>query len=143
MQYREYGVILDVRPAADDAGNVFARVEAEVSDIDRSVQVMGVPGILKRHSNTEVNVRAGETIVIAGLVSRSSSADSHGIPGLGGLPGVAPLFRARARNQQDSELVVFITPHIVAASPATAGEADPGALQLQRADELRRPQASK
>lgn len=136
VQYREYGVILDVRPAADDSGNVYARVEAEVSDIDRSVQVLGVPGILKRHSNTEVNVRAGETIVIAGLVSRSASADSHGLPLLGALPGAAPLFRSRSRAQQDSELVVFITPHIVAARPAPDGDADPGAAQLRRAGEI-------
>ena len=142
VQYREYGVILDVKPVADDAGNVYARVETEVSDIDRSVQVLGVPGILKRHSNTEVNVRSGETIVIAGLVNRSSSSDRHGLPGLSALPGLAPLFQSHSRQLQDSELVVFITPRIVAARPAAGTDPDPGLQQLERADRVLRGQGS-
>ena len=136
VQYHEYGVILDVKPVADDAGNVYARVETEVSDIDRSVQVLGVPGILKRHSNTEVNVRTGETIVIAGLVDRSSSVDRHGLPLLGAVPGISPLFQSHSRELKDSELVVLITPHIVAARPANGNTPDPGLQQLERADHL-------
>ena len=142
VQYREYGVILDVKPVADDAGNVYARVETEVSDIDRSVQVLGVPGILKRHSNTEVNVRSGETIVIAGLVNRSSSNDRHGLPLLSAVPGIAPLFQSHSRQLQDSELVVFITPRIVAARPAADATSDPGLQQLERAERVLRSQAS-
>ena len=138
VQYREYGVILDVKPVADDAGNVYARVETEVSDIDRAVEVLGVPAILKRHSNTEVNVRAGETIVIAGLVSRASSSNRRGIPLLSSIPGLAPLFQSHSREQQDSELVVFITPRIVAARPAPAAPADPGLEQLEHAEQLLR-----
>ncbi|MGH8252660.1 MAG: type II and III secretion system protein family protein, partial [Steroidobacteraceae bacterium] len=134
VQYHEYGVILDVKPVADDAGNVFARVETEVSDIDRSVQVLGVPGILKRHSNTEVNVRTGETIVIAGLVDRSSNVDRHGLPLLGAIPGLSPLFQSHSRELKDSELVVLITPRIVSARPANADAPDPGLQQLNRAE---------
>ena len=134
VQFREYGVILDVKPAADDAGNIYARIETEVSDIDRSVQVMGVPGILKRHSNTEVNVRAGETIVIAGLLSHSGSHDRHGLPGLGAIPLLSGLFQSHTHERQESELVVFITPRIVTARPAPPGGADPGLQQLERAE---------
>jgi pilus assembly protein CpaC len=137
VQYREYGVILDVKPAADDAGNVYARIETEVSDIDRSVQVMGVPGILKRHSNTEVNVRAGETIVIAGLLSQSGSHDQHGLPGLGAIPVLSGLFQSHTHQRQESELVVFITPRIVTARPAPPDSVDPGLQQLERAERAR------
>jgi pilus assembly protein CpaC len=138
VQYREYGVILNVKPVADDAGNVYARVETEVSDVDRAVEVLGVPAILKRHSSTEVNVRAGETIVIAGLVSRASSRERHGVPLLGAIPGLGALFRSRNDERQDTELVVFITPRIVAARPAPPVPTDPGLQQLQRADQLLR-----
>jgi pilus assembly protein CpaC len=138
VQYHEYGVILDVKPVADDAGNVYVRVETEVSDIDHSVQVLGVPAFLKRHSNTEVNVRAGETIVIAGLVDRSSSTDRHGLPLLGAIPGISPLFQSHSRELKDSELVVLITPQIVAARPAAANAPDPGLQQLERADRVLR-----
>ena len=142
VQYHEYGVILDVKPVADDAGNVYARVETEVSDIDRSVQVLGVPGILKRHSNTEVNVRTGETIVIAGLVDRSSNVDRHGLPLLGAVPGISLLFQSHSREFKDSELVVLITPRIVAARPASGNTPDPGLQQLERADHVLRARGS-
>jgi pilus assembly protein CpaC len=138
VQYHEYGVILDVKPIADDAGNIYVRVETEVSDIDHSVQVLGVPAFLKRHSNTEVNVRAGETIVIAGLVDRSSSTDRHGLPLLGAIPGISPLFQSHSRELKDSELVVLITPQVVAARPANANAADPGLQQLEHADRVLR-----
>jgi pilus assembly protein CpaC len=138
VQYREYGVILDVKPVADDAGNVYAHVDTEVSDVDHAVEVLGVPAIRKRRSNTEVNVRAGETIVIAGLVSRASSSDRHGIPVLSAIPGFGALFRSHDREQQDTELVVFITPHIVAARPAPATPTDPGLELLEHADQLLR-----
>jgi len=105
------------------------------------VQVMGVPGILKRHSATEVNVRAGETIVIAGLVEQLTSNDRKGLPGLGALPGLSLLFQSHARARQESELVMFITPHVVAARPAPAAVPgsmaipDPGLRQLERAQQ--------
>lgn len=143
VQYHEYGVILDVKPVADDAGNVYARVETEVSDIDHSVEVLGVPGILKRHSNTEVNVRSGETIVIAGLVDRSSNVDRHGLPLLGAIPGLSPLFQSHSRDSKDSELVVLITPRIVSARPANADAPDPGLQQLERADHALRERGSR
>ncbi|MFT3904962.1 MAG: pilus assembly protein N-terminal domain-containing protein [Steroidobacteraceae bacterium] len=119
VQYKEYGVILDVQPTADRDGNVFARLEAEVSDVDNSVQVMGVPGLLKRHSTTEVNVRLGETIVVAGLSRHSRSNDRQGLPLLSAIPLLGGLFRTRAAEQSDSELLVLITPRLISAGAGT------------------------
>lgn len=136
VQYRDYGVILDVKPATDDAGNVYARLETEVSDVDHAVEVLGVPAIRKRRSSTEVNVRAGETIVIAGLISQANSSDRHGVPVLSAIPGLGALFRSHDSDQQDTELVIFITPHIVTARPAPTVPTDPGLQQLDRAGHL-------
>jgi pilus assembly protein CpaC len=143
VQFREYGVILDVKPTVDAEGSVYARIDTEVSDIDRSVQVMGVPGILKRHSTTEVNVRAGETIVIAGLVEQLRSHDRRGLPGLAAVPGLGALFDSRTRSDQGSELVVFITPRIVMARPDAEAGSDPGQRQLERAEQWLMPTGSK
>jgi pilus assembly protein CpaC len=143
VQFREYGVILDVKPTVDAEGSVYARIDTEVSDIDRSVQVMGVPGILKRHSTTEVNVRAGETIVIAGLVEQLRSHDRRGLPGLAAVPGLGALFDSRSRSDQGSELVVFITPRIVMARPAADTGGDPGQRQLEHAEQWLVPAGGK
>lgn len=137
IEYREYGVILDVKPVADESGSVFARIETELSQIDGSQTVLGVPGLLKRRSATDVNLRSGETLVIAGLASRQSSQDTAGIPGLSRMPVGGRLFGVRGRRGDESELVIFITPRIAAAEPPAAGAPGPAApVSLERAREL-------
>jgi pilus assembly protein CpaC len=61
VEYREYGVILDIKPIADASGAIFARIETELSQIDGAQRVNGVPGLLKRRSTTDVNVSAAPT----------------------------------------------------------------------------------
>jgi pilus assembly protein CpaC len=105
-----------------------------LSRIDNSQRVLGVPGLLKRRSAADVNLRDGETLVIAGLTSHERSLEGSGIPVLSGAPGVGRLFGTRARRSEDSELVIFLTPRVVKATPADAGAAaDPAADALQRA----------
>ena len=112
VEYREYGVILDVKPVADASGNVFARVETELSQVDESQRVAGVPGLLKRRSSTDINLKSGETLVIAGLTSRRRSTDVTGLPGLSKLPLGDRLFGARNRREEESEMVIFLTPRV-------------------------------
>ena len=112
VEYREYGVILDVKPVADASGNVFARVETELSQVDESQRVAGVPGLLKRRSSTDINLKSGETLVIAGLTSRRRSTDVAGLPGLSKLPLGDRLFGARTRREEESEMVIFLTPRV-------------------------------
>jgi pilus assembly protein CpaC len=137
IEYREYGVILDVKPVADESGGVFARIETELSQIDGSQTVLGVPGLLKRRSATDVNLRSGETLVIAGLASRQSSQDASGIPALSRMPVGGRLFGVRGRRGDESELVVFITPRIAAVEPPPPGASGPPApVTLDRARQL-------
>ena len=134
VEYKEYGVILDVRPVTDGAGRVFARVETELSQVDNSQRVLGVPGFLKRRSATDINLRDGETLVLAGLASQQRSFDDAGIPGLSRVPAAGRLFGTRARRAESSELVIFLTPRIARAMPATEPlPPDPGEAALERA----------
>ena len=134
VEYKEYGVILDVRPVADASGAVFARVETELSQVDNSQRVMGVPGFLKRRSATDINLRDGETLVIAGLTSQQRSIDDQGVPGLARIPVGGRLFGTRGRRSESSELVIFLTPRIVRASPPVEPvPPDPGEAALERA----------
>jgi pilus assembly protein CpaC len=135
VEYKEYGIILDVRPRADRSGAIYAEVEAEISQIDDSVRVQNFPGFLKRKSTAAVNLHAGETIVIAGLSSRSNSNERQAIPGLGRMPGVGGLFGSRKRHQQRSELLILITPRTVdsgLAGPADASGDQAGKIQRGR-----------
>ncbi len=136
VEYKEYGVILDVRPVADASGGIVARVDTEVSQIDEAQRVLGVPGFLKRRSATDVTLRDGETLVIAGLVNRQRSSNVSGIPGLKRAPAVGRAFRSSARRDDASELVIFLTPHLLTPEPAPADASEAAAAAL--ADKLRR-----
>lgn len=117
IEYKEYGVILDVKPVAEPDGSILVRVDTEVSQVDESQRVLGVPGFLKRQSATEINLRDGETLVIAGLMNRLNSTDVQRVPGLGRLPVVGGAFRNTHRRNQESELAIFITPRIAQSGP--------------------------
>lgn len=137
VEFKEYGVILDVKPIVDRTGGIVAAVETELSQIDESVRVLGVPGLLKRRTATELNLREGEVAVLAGLASRTRGKDSTRVPGLGGLPVVGGLFRSTQRRETDTELLILITPRIV--RPAVdegALQTDPNAVGVERAKAL-------
>jgi pilus assembly protein CpaC len=113
VQFKEYGIKLNIAPRADSRGAIRAKVESEVSSIDRSIIAGGVPGLLKRSTTTEFNVKDGETMVLSGLLQRESSSDIDKIPLLGDLPILGALFRSKRFQNRETELVVFVTPTIV------------------------------
>lgn len=123
VEYKEYGVILDVRPVADANGGIAARIDTEVSQIDEAQRVLGVPGFLKRRSATDITLRDGETLIIAGLVNRLRSHAESGVPGLRRAPGIGRAFRARAAREEATELVIFLTPRLVTPEPANPSAA--------------------
>ena len=141
VQFKEYGVILEVRPVADSSGAIYARVETEISQIDEAQRVLGIPGLLKRRSATDISLRDGETLVIAGLTMRSSSSDVSRVPGLGRLPAAGRLFSARQRRNESTELAIFLTPRIVQPRAPLADGGDRSGERLDwgeaRARELR------
>lgn len=113
VEFKEYGIKLVVTPQIDNAGNVRAGIETEISQLDPAVSVQGAPGLLTRRAQTEINVRSGETIVISGLLSSEHSKDVDRVPGLGRLPVLGSLFRSKNTRNAVSELVVFVTPEVV------------------------------
>jgi pilus assembly protein CpaC len=137
VEFKEFGVILDVKPVSDRTGTIYAQIDTEVSQVDQSVTVLGVPGFTKRKSVTEVNMREGETIAIAGLVDRSRSKDRQQVPGLGSLPVVGAAFRTTQTRNSETELLVLISPRIVNAQyrPGMLA-ADPNGDALHRAQEI-------
>ena len=113
IQFKDYGVKLDVTPTVDPRGAVRAKIKAEVSSIDRSVVTVGGPALLTRRTETEFNVQNGETIVLAGLLQRESGTDVDKLPFLGDLPVLGALFRSKRYQNKETELVVFVTPTVM------------------------------
>lgn len=113
VEFKEFGIILRFSPLADDDRFIRTDVEIEVSAVDESISVLGIPGFLTRKTNTQMNVQEGETMVIAGLVSREDAKNVSKLPGLGQIPIIGELFKSRQFRKQQSELVVLVTPHII------------------------------
>jgi pilus assembly protein CpaC len=131
VQYKEYGMILEVRPRADRSGAIYADIDIELSQMDAAVRVGNFPGFLKRRTSTAFNAQAGETIAIAGLVSRERSRDHSGIPGLSKIPLLGGLFRTSRNLERETELVVLITPrsYETGAPQDSGGTADQSSLR--------------
>ncbi|MBB5943939.1 pilus assembly protein N-terminal domain-containing protein [Xanthomonas sp. 3307] len=113
IEYKEYGIRLNINPTVNSSNQVNTSIMAEVSRIDPSVSVQGVPGFLTRRVETELNVVAGQTIVISGLLDREASKAVDKLPLLGDIPILGKLFRSDGFRGNKTELVIFVTPRIV------------------------------
>lgn len=118
VEYKPYGIILNLRPTADRNGNIQTEIEAEASEIDTSVSVtlggsIAIPGFRTRKVKTNVTVRHGETIVLSGVFSHDEQKAVSKLPGLGNIPIIGELFKNRAFDSTKRELVIFVTPRIV------------------------------
>ena len=127
VEYKEYGVILDLQPVVGADGAIFAKVETELSQLDPSQAVLGVPALLKRRSVTEVNLRAGETLVIAGLTTRARANGTQGLPGLSH-KSRGGLFAERTQRDERTELAIFITAQVMQAQSGQAPLVDDALL---------------
>ncbi|OGB27469.1 MAG: hypothetical protein A3I66_06175 [Burkholderiales bacterium RIFCSPLOWO2_02_FULL_57_36] len=112
VEFKDYGIRLAIKPIADDHGNIIASIKTEISSIDPSVAVQGIPGFLTRQSETEINVKNGQTIVMSGLVNTEMSNDAARVPGIGNVPVLGRLFRSDSFRSGRTDLVILVTPTI-------------------------------
>lgn len=109
IEYKQYGIQLEMEPRIYNQRQITSTIKTEVSTIDKSVTVLGVPGLLTRRTNSVVNVKDGDTIVISGIVKAEDSKYITKIPYLGDVPILGELFKSRNFTNGQSELVVFVT----------------------------------
>lgn len=111
IEFKDYGIKLDIHPTISNEG-IVAKILAEVSTIDSSVQVSGVPGFLTRRTETEFVVGQGQTLVLSGLVGAEKNSTGSAVPGLGKIPILGNLFKSRSNRIKQNELVFFVTPYV-------------------------------
>jgi pilus assembly protein CpaC len=129
VQYKEFGVRLNFLPFILDGDVIRLTVDPEVSHIDRSLSttlVAGgspVPGLNSRKAHTTVELRQGQTLMIAGLLQLQLDGSTSRIPGLGDVPILGPFFSNTTHARLEKELVVLVTPYLV--EPMHAGQVSP------------------
>ncbi|RYF46348.1 MAG: hypothetical protein EOO27_39580, partial [Comamonadaceae bacterium] len=113
VEFKPYGIRLLIEPKCDTQGNIRAKLGVELSQIDRSVTVMGVPGLLTRKAATELDLVDGRSMLVSGLTSLRVSDEVDQVPGVGDVPLLGNLFRNKNLNGERTELVLLITPAVV------------------------------
>jgi pilus assembly protein CpaC len=117
VQFKPFGVKLNLTPNADRQGNIQTTIEAEVSEVDTTLTVTiggtSVPGFRTRRVKTNVTVKHGETIVLSGLFNYEQQKDVSKVPLLGHIPIIGELFKSRQFTENKNELAIFVTPKIV------------------------------
>ena len=127
ISFKEYGVRLNFIPTITPRGTIRLQVAPEVSALDFSnaVQIAGfnVPALTTRKVNTEVELGDGQTFVLGGLLDNRETDTFEKIPFIGDIPILGKFFQSKAINRTNTELLVLVTPEIVA--PIAAGTATP------------------
>jgi pilus assembly protein CpaC len=106
--------MLNISPVADRDKNIHCGIHAEVSSIDNSVKINGVPGLLNRSTDATISARPGDTIAISGLVNVNDSRVVNQIPMLGDLPILGALFKDKEFQTSRTDLLILVTPRIEA-----------------------------
>lgn len=132
IQWKQYGVGLTLTPTVLNPNRIALKVAPESSQLDfvNSVTISGVavPGITTRRADTTVELGDGESFVIGGLIDRQTMSNVSKVPLLGDLPIIGAFFKNLNYQQNDKELLIIVTPHLVApiakgaVLPSTPGE---------------------
>jgi general secretion pathway protein D len=112
VQYRDVGTKLNVRPTISVDGTVSLSVTQEVSSATAET-AFDAPVIATRSVKTELLVMDGQTIVLGGLSDHQHDVQTSGIPILSRIPFLGGLFGSHARNTNDTELFIFLTPRVI------------------------------
>jgi general secretion pathway protein D len=113
VQYIDVGTVLTITPTINPDGYVNLQVSQQDNSATNQIQ-FDAPVINKREATTQVFIRDGQTTVIGGLADNTRATDVSGIPILSRIPLIGPfLFGNYTRNDETSELFLFLTPHII------------------------------
>jgi pilus assembly protein CpaC len=116
IEWKPYGTLVDFLPIALGNGNIRLEVRPEVSDLDyaNGIQLQGstddVPAIKTRKVDTGVELKAGQTLALAGLVQTRVEAQERGIPYISDVPYLGALFRDVQEQVNEVELLILVTP---------------------------------
>lgn len=120
VQYKPYGISLNFTPVVLSKDKISLTVAPEVSSISNidsltvgSSTQFAIPSIQTRRAETTVELGSGQTFAIAGLLKNDRTNNIQKFPGLGDMPVLGTLFRSQQFQNDQSELVILVTPYAV------------------------------
>jgi Flp pilus assembly secretin CpaC len=131
IEYKEFGIRLNILPTVTDDGKIQMQVAPEVSSLDQangvSTNSVSVPAFISRRMNTTLLVEPGQSFILAGLYNQQDTDSMSRFPGLGSIPILGAFFRNTWDSRTKSEMVVVIRPDIIYSN---TGSSDPSASLL-------------
>ncbi|MDI6839940.1 MAG: secretin N-terminal domain-containing protein [bacterium] len=113
IQFYDVALKLTVKPHINPENQVVLDLHPEVSDLSSEATVAGGVIILSSEANTSLMVNDGQTVVIGGIVREKTGEVIRGVPIISSIPLIGRLFKSKSKTQSKSELLVFVTPHII------------------------------
>ena len=135
IEFKQFGVILDFTPTVLSPDRISLRVRPEVSDLTENgaikVEGFDIPALTVRRVDTTVELASGQSLVIGGLLQQGTRDIVEKVPGLGDIPVLGSLFTSTRYQNNETELIVTVTPYVVRptrpdALPTPLGVAPPG-----------------
>jgi pilus assembly protein CpaC len=122
--FKEFGIRLKFTPTITRSGSIRLKVAPEVSSLDFSNPLVfggfTIPSLLSRRAETEVEMKNGQYLAIAGLVDNTMTDNATKVPILGDIPILGQFFRSKDARQRRTELLVLVSPKLVLPSDTPA-----------------------
>lgn len=113
VEWKKYGIVLKIKPVADYSGKMTIELECEVSMIDESVKIDGIPGLLINRITSRFHLNESKTIALSGLIKEEWGRSHQGFPGVTQIPILNKIFGSEEFKNNQSELFFFVTPKII------------------------------
>ena len=140
IEYKKYGVSLSFTPTVLSDGRISLRVRPEVSELSSqgSVTLNGfqIPALSIRRAETSVELGSGQSVMLGGLLSNSSTSTLTKLPGAGDVPILGTLFKSSAFKRGETELVIVVPPLLV--RPVNDGDIKLPTDGLQNPNDIQR-----
>jgi pilus assembly protein CpaC len=121
VSYKKFGISLNFTPVVLTEGRISLRVMTEVSEVSTENALLGgaggttIPSIKTRRAETTLEIPSGGSMAMAGLIQEQTKQAVNGIPGIDSLPVLGALFRSQDFVNNQTELMVLVTPYVVRA----------------------------
>ena len=120
VEWKNYGIQMDIQPVADEDGHITCNVKASVSTLSAAAGVtmngVTIKGLQSREASAVVSLLSGQTMVIGGLLSSTDNKNMSKIPLLGDIPLIGKFFQYADHSHTEQELIIFLTPTLIDSS---------------------------
>jgi pilus assembly protein CpaC len=113
VKWKKYGIIIDIKPTVSKDSEIDIVIKAELSRIDHSIQVSGYPAIKQRKASSHLQIKDGDTMVVAGLIETTKIKTRKGVPFLCNIPVLGLLFGVTQYREEKINLIIFVTTKLI------------------------------